>query len=203
MSSILAFSLFALVASITPGPTTLLVLTNSHHYGLRKVWPLIIGSCVSATIIVLLTGLGAGEVIRQWPLLKGLMTWGGALWLSWLSWQLYHASMAVDAKTQSAPAGWRTGATLQLINPKTWMMAMAVSSVYMGAASDWHYTMLLSVIFLLIAIPCLFCWALLGKGARRWLNHPVLSVWFSRSLAIVLLISVWWSLWLDLSATSV
>ena len=199
MSSVFAFSLFAFVASITPGPTTLLVLTNSHHYGIRKVLPLIMGSCFSATAIVLLTGLGAGEVINQWPLIKLIMTWGGALWLSWLAWQLYHASMAIQSAGSDAPAGWRTGAVLQFINPKTWMMAIAVSSVYMGVSSDWQYTSLLAFIFLLIAIPCLFCWALLGRGASRWLNNQKQQMWFTRLLAILLLASVWWSVWLDLN----
>lgn len=33
--NIMPFLLFAFVASITPGPTNILVLTNSQHYGVK------------------------------------------------------------------------------------------------------------------------------------------------------------------------
>ncbi len=34
--SLIPFLLFAFVASITPGPTNILVLTNSQHFGVKK-----------------------------------------------------------------------------------------------------------------------------------------------------------------------
>lgn len=35
--SLIPFLLFAFVASITPGPTNILVLTNSQHFGVKKI----------------------------------------------------------------------------------------------------------------------------------------------------------------------
>ena len=44
----LAFMLFAFVASITPGPTNFLVLSNSASHGLRAALPIILGAGAGA-----------------------------------------------------------------------------------------------------------------------------------------------------------
>ena len=49
MAHLLPFLLFSLVASITPGPTNILVLGHSARYGLRSALPLVAGGCVAAS----------------------------------------------------------------------------------------------------------------------------------------------------------
>ena len=53
MSQLLPFVLFAFVASITPGPTNILVLSNSSRFGLGAAMPIIFGACSAAALIVL------------------------------------------------------------------------------------------------------------------------------------------------------
>ena len=84
--NLLPFLLFAFVASITPGPTNILVLANSQHFGVKNTVPAILGGCIAASAIVLVSGAGAGEVLRQYPLIRQVMSWAGVLWLSWMSW---------------------------------------------------------------------------------------------------------------------
>ncbi|RMT07189.1 hypothetical protein ALP55_04388 [Pseudomonas coronafaciens pv. oryzae] len=48
-------------ASITPGPTNILVLSNSARFGWRAVVPLILGTCTGAALLVLLVGMGLGH----------------------------------------------------------------------------------------------------------------------------------------------
>ena len=55
--NLLPFMLFAFVASITPGPTNILVLSNSARYGLKAALPIILGACVAAAGIVLAVAL--------------------------------------------------------------------------------------------------------------------------------------------------
>lgn len=197
MTSILAFTLFAIVASITPGPTNILVLTNSSRFGLAKSWPLILGSCSAAALIVLLTGFGLGGLLLEYSLLKEVMAWSGALWLTWMSWKLSQSDLELDSKEVMIIAGWKSGALLQIINPKTWMMALAVSSIFLGG-SRWIETAMLAGIFFLVAIPCLICWAYLGVSSKKWFKSPRQQLWFNRGLSLMLLFSVWWSMWLDM-----
>ncbi|MNF18926.1 hypothetical protein D3C80_2233230 [compost metagenome] len=45
--------------------------------------------------------------------------------------------------------------------------------------------------FLLVALPCMAAWAVLGVGSARWLQAPWRLRVFNQVLAGVLLVSAW------------
>lgn len=95
-----------------------------------------------------------------------------------------------------ARLGWVGAASLQLINPKTWMMALAVASVFAGNGEQRLGLVLhLSAAFFLVSMPCLGVWALLGAGSTRWLRSPRAMQRFNRCMALLLLGSAWMSVW--------
>jgi threonine/homoserine/homoserine lactone efflux protein len=191
----LPFMLFAFVASITPGPTNILVLSNSARYGLAAALPIIFGACASAALIVLLVGTGAGASLVALPLLQTAMRWIGVTWLSYLAWQIFRVpAQPFAAQNDNRRLGMVGAASLQLINPKTWMMALAVVSVFAGGGEQrWLHVAWLSLTFFLISLPCLGAWALLGAGSTRWLRSPHSFQLFNRCLAVLLLVSAWLS----------
>lgn len=77
MQSLVPFLLFAVVASITPGPTNILVLSNSQRHGLAAAWPIVLGACAAVAALILLLGLGLGELLRRHPLLQQGLAWLG------------------------------------------------------------------------------------------------------------------------------
>ena len=139
MASLLPFLLFAFVASITPGPTNILVLSHSSRRGLIATLPIIFGACAAAALIVLLVGLGAGETLLRFPRVQQAMAWGGVLWLSWLAWQIFRSpppSLAPNAAQEQGLSVFGA-ALLQLVNPKLWVMvAGAVVTYGSGSAGD-------------------------------------------------------------------
>lgn len=193
--TLLPFLLFAFVAAITPGPTNILVLSNSARYGLLAAVPIIFGACASAAILVLLVGTGAGSSLTAWPAAQTVMQWVGVAWLSYLAWQIFRApAVAISAQHTQARLGWLGAASLQWINPKTWMMALAVVSVFAGRGEDrLAQVMTLSAVFFLVSLPCLGVWALLGAGSSRWLRSPRAMQRFNRCMAFLLLGSAWLS----------
>ncbi|VVO42786.1 LysE family translocator [Pseudomonas fluorescens] len=191
----LPFILFAFVASVTPGPTNILVLSNSARYGLAAAVPIIFGACASASIIVLLVGAGAGSSLAALPAVQTAMQWIGVTWLSYLAWQIFSTpATGLEANDIEARLGWAGAASLQLINPKTWMMALAVVSVFAGDDEQrLGHVLYLSLAFFLISLPCLGVWALLGAGSTRWLRSPRAMQRFNRCMALLLLGSAWLS----------
>ncbi|MGF6127691.1 threonine/homoserine/homoserine lactone efflux protein [Pseudomonas frederiksbergensis] len=193
--TLLPFLLFAFVASITPGPTNILVLSNSARYGLKAALPIIFGACASAATIVLLVGTGAGSSLTSLPGVQAAMQWAGVAWLSYLAWQIFFApAEALTPQHTQARLGMVGAASLQLINPKTWMMALAVVSVFAGAGEQrLVHVAYLSLVFFMISLPCLGVWALLGAGSTRWLRSPRAMQRFNRLMALLLLVSAWLS----------
>jgi threonine/homoserine/homoserine lactone efflux protein len=196
--TLLPFLLFAFVASITPGPTNILVLSNSARYGFKAALPIIFGACASAALIVLLVGSGFGQALNANHGVQLAMRWVGVVWLTFLAWQMFGTPVEVSTSDTPADNHRRLGlwgaAGLQLINPKTWAMALAVASVFTVHSEDRIiHTLYLSIAFFLVAIPCLGCWAALGIGSSRVLRSALTIRRFNRCMALLLLGSAWLS----------
>lgn len=193
MESLLPFLLFSFVASITPGPTNILVMSHSSRRGLTATLPIIFFACLAATLVVLAVGLGLGETLLQFPRVQQLMAWAGVLWLSWLAWQISHSTPpSFDPQTAHDDELSAFGAALlQVINPKVWMMAIAVASVFAGSGDKALRMLILSLAFMLVCLPCMTLWALLGVGSARVLRSPQAFKRMNAGLAVLLLISAW------------
>ncbi|CAH0188605.1 LysE family translocator [Pseudomonas brassicacearum] len=198
MDQLLPFALFAFVASITPGPTNILVLSHSSRFGLATTVPIILGACAAAALLVLVVGTGLGDVLARHATVQTLLSWAGIAWLSWMAWQIFSApaqAIDPDRPVEGPRLGLAGAAGLQLVNPKTWMMALAVVSVFAGAEADRTVRVLwLSLAFFAISIPCMTAWAYLGRGAARFCRSAVAMGRFNRVMAVMLLVSAWLTL---------
>jgi threonine/homoserine/homoserine lactone efflux protein len=198
MQTFLPFVLFAFVASITPGPTNILVLTNSSRHGLLRTAPIVLGACGGAALLVLMVGTGLGDMLARHVQIQTVMSWIGIGWLTWLAWQIFSAPVeAIDpAKNLDGPRlGLWTAASLQLVNPKTWMMALAVVSVFAGSDTDRMLRVAwLSLTFFLVAVPCMAAWAYLGVSAAKFCRSAQGMKRFNQAMAVLLLVSAWLTL---------
>jgi len=76
-----------------------------------------------------------------------------------LAWKLsISKGIGYTKSAEQAPMGWRSGVILQFVNPKTWMMALSVSTTFMGGSDSKSVIALYSAIFFVIVTPCLACW---------------------------------------------
>lgn len=195
METFLPFVVFAFVASITPGPTNILVLTNSSRHGLLRTLPIVLGGCAGAALMVLMVGAGLGDVLAHHQRVQTTMAWVGIAWLTLLAWQIFNApAQAIDPHTLAI--GPRIGlwgaATLQLVNPKTWMMALAVLSVFANTETDRMLrVMWLSVTFFVVSIPCMSAWAWLGVSAAKFCRSAHSMKRFNQGMALLLVVSAW------------
>ena len=101
MNNLYAFICFAFVASITPGPTNFLILSQGSRLGVLKTLPVVISASIGAAALVCLTGMGVGKALLAYPFLKALMTWTGVVWLTLLSWQIASHSVAENSHAPS------------------------------------------------------------------------------------------------------
>ena len=85
---------------------------------------------------------------------------------------------------------------MQLLNPKSWFMALATVSLFMpadGVDRSYGAALLLWAGIAGSAGMCL--WATCGTGLRRWLDRPQRRTLFNRGMAVALLLTAAWALW--------
>ncbi|MCY1550804.1 hypothetical protein D9M68_870830 [compost metagenome] len=131
----------------------------------------------------------------DYPLVQRAMAWCGCVWLTHLAWQIFRSADAgIDTELPARRLGFVGAAGLQVVNPKTWMMALAVVGVFVGeGASPVRYGVF-ALVFFLVAIPCLGVWAYMGVGAAKFLRSAQGMKRLNQSMAVLLLIATWASL---------
>ncbi|SKA34520.1 LysE family translocator [Consotaella salsifontis] len=190
-AQLLPFVTFAFVASITPGPSNLLILGNSVRYGFAAALPIVCGACAGSAALVLFVGFGAGAWLAAHPGVQTVMGWAGTLWLSYLAWQIACKPPADIRTAADRPTGGWMAAALQIANPKSWSMALAVVSVFAGANADLPRYAFLSAVFLMVSAPCLTIWAVLGSRAGGRLRSATSAKALNVILGAALFASAW------------
>lgn len=194
---VIGFILFAIVASFTPGPTNILVMACAARRGLGAVLPLVAGSACGAAGMVWAAGLGLTAPLSAHPWVQHLLSAVGIAWLGRLAWQLFRSAgepAGVDSVRQACP-GALTGAGLQLVNPKTWMMALAVVGVFAPAqGATVSGASGRAAVFLIIAAAGLTSWALIGRYGIGGAASPGRQRLFNRAMAVLLLFAAGLSL---------
>jgi threonine/homoserine/homoserine lactone efflux protein len=88
VTTLLLFSIVALVTIATPGPTVLLALSNGSRYGVRRSLPGMLGAVASDVVLVTAVALGLGALLAASEFWFSALKWVGAAYLAWLGVQL-------------------------------------------------------------------------------------------------------------------
>lgn len=192
MADLLTFLLFAVVASITPGPNTVMVAAGAANHGLRATVPHMLGISLGFPALVVLVGLGLAGPLSHAPALHLALRWIGAAWLVWIAWTLARAPAAKGAQGEQAPSmGFAAAALFQWVNPKAWLLAVTTATTYTVPGGDLpRQVLVLALIFAAVSMPCLGFWAAIGAGAGRALRTPGRMRAFNVAMAVLLVASV-------------
>jgi len=193
-----AFLTFGFASAGTPGPNNMMLAASGATFGLRRTVPHIAGIAIGFPAMIAAVGLGLGEVFRLFPVVQEVLKWVGSAYLLYLSWKIATAAgtSPEEAKAQARgkPLTFWQAAAFQWVNPKAWTMVMAMMSVYAGRNSSYTAdVILMSVMFVGVAVITATAWAVVGVGAGRLLS-PARLVWFNRIMAALMaasLVMVW------------
>lgn len=191
---LLAFSLFAMVTSITPGPNNIMLLASGVNFGFRATLPHMLGISLGFLILILAIGFGLAEVFSRFPWLYSVLKWAGAAYLLYLAWRIAISGPPEDANpdTRSAkPMSLVGAAAFQWVNPKAWVMAISTFSAYVPTSSGTAAIIIAAVLFALICLPSVGIWTLFGSGLRRFLQVRRNLIAFNYSMAGALVLSLY------------
>jgi threonine/homoserine/homoserine lactone efflux protein len=160
---LLAFVVFAIVTSITPGPNNVMLTATGANVGFRRGLPHVAGVSLGFALMLFLVAAGLGAAILDSPEAMRMLRYAGIAVLLWLSWKIATAGRPGEAKRER-PIGFFTAAAFQWINPKAWLIcAGAVSGFLQEGAGAVPQAALFGLIFVLAGAPCMMIW--LGFGA--------------------------------------
>lgn len=194
-----ALLVLATAMSFTPGPNTTLATALAANQGFRHALPFVCAVPVGWGALLLVCALGLGALVLALPWLGWTVRIGGVAYLLWLASKLTRARQLGEANAELLHVGFWQGVTLQFVNIKAWMLALAIVGGWIAGRADATQRLVLVVpIMLGFAFASNCCYALVGSALRTWLTGPngdgQRLVWFNRGMAVVLLVTALWML---------
>jgi threonine/homoserine/homoserine lactone efflux protein len=171
MTQLLPMMMYCFVMSITPGPNNLMLTASGANFGYRLTLPQVLGCVAGNVALTMIACNGLGQLFVAFPVAQAVLRTGGALYLVWLAWKLAQARMG-DAQALR-PLTFLEGVMFQAFNPKSWIRAITLASVFMPAgANPLTAGLMISLIGGVIGFPCISAWALFGVAMRSVLTDP-------------------------------
>ncbi len=181
---------FAFVTSITPGPNNMMLLASGANFGKRRTLPHMLGVGIGFVVMMVLIGLGLIQVFDRYPVSFDILKWGGLAYMVWLAFRIATQVPKVpEPNPQARPITFLQDCALQWVNPKAWSMAVNAITLY-TAQQSLPGIALAAVVFGLVNIPSVACWAMLGQQMRRFLTSTARLRAFNITMAVLLVLTL-------------
>lgn len=171
MNELLPILTYCALMSGTPGPNNMMLVASGAHHGYRRTLPAILGMVSGVALLTFVMCLVLGALFIAWPALHAALRLAGTLYMLVLAWRLVGQPVALDRPPQAL--GFVQAALFQAVNPKSWLRAVTVASVFMPAQFSLPAGALtVSLAGAVVGFPCISGWALFGSGIGRLLSSP-------------------------------
>ena len=168
LDTALALVAFAFVMSASPGPGNFLLLASGANFGFTRSLPLILGISFGFLAMVFAVSMGFGQVLKAHPGAAMALRFACGVYVLWLAARIARSRSlgAGGAGHIDRPFTFFQAASLQLLNPKAWAVALTASVTYLSADATVSSLLLLIAIFALVNLPTIGLWAVSGHWLR-------------------------------------
>ncbi|MET0100984.1 MAG: LysE family translocator [Sedimenticola sp.] len=185
-----SFIAFTLVALVTPGPNSLMLLTSGVNYGFRRTIPHILGIVLGFALMIFLVGVGLMQIFDIYPVTYDFLKVFSIAYLLYLAWKIAVSTSHCEAEKSAKPFTFLQAALFQWVNPKAWAIALAIISLY-TPSRDLVFISIIFISFVVMGLPVVSFWALLGKQMQHILTNPIRLRTFNISMAAILVASLY------------
>ena len=103
IESWLLFSLAITIASISPGPNVLIVVTHSLRYGWKNTLATIFGNIIALFVIAVIASLGVSSILNANPVVFSILKSVGALYLIYMGIKILLATRKIGSIFEDMP----------------------------------------------------------------------------------------------------
>lgn len=194
LATLLAYTIAAILLTITPGLDTALVLRTAATEGPRRAWLAGAGILCGVAVWGVLVALGLGALLAASQLAFTILKWTGAAYLAWLGVRMilnprtrYAPEEEAQAAARRGSAFWR-GFLCNILNPKVGVFYVSFLPQFIPAGADAPlWTAMLVGIHAVLTVPwfalLIAATAPLGRALRR----PQVLKWLDRTIGAVFL----------------
>jgi cysteine/O-acetylserine efflux protein len=182
----LPLAIFLFSSMITPGPNNITGASMGLLHGYRKSYKFVLGVAAGFFIIMLLSGLLSGLLLKYIPGIERIVRLLGALYILWMAIGILRSSMAKDLAEQPL-LGFSRGLLLQFLNPKVMVVGLTLYSSFLASiASNYIWLVLSAAIIACFSFTFTSIWTMAGSILFQKLKKPILLRLINSALAVLL-----------------
>jgi len=182
----LPLAIFLFSSMITPGPNNITGASMGLLHGYRKSYKFVLGVAAGFFIIMLLSGLLSGLLLKYIPGIERIVRLLGALYILWMAIGILRSSMAKDLAEQPL-LGFSRGLLLQFLNPKVMVVGLTLYSSFLASiTSNYIWLVLSAAIIACFSFTFTSIWTMAGSILFQKLKKPILLRLINSALAVLL-----------------
>ncbi len=204
IESFTAYFFILFIATVTPGPTSLLAINHGLNHGVGKTVYSGLGNLLGNILMALVSMLGLGAVLLASGFIFSIIKWTGILYLIYIGTRSIigsfhdHASNEHKAKSKPHKKNDRLfidGFIIAVGNPKGILFFTALFPQFINMKSATTNSFFIIFITLaIVAFGCYMLYALFGvklsrlfqiQQFKRWFNRITGSIFIGTGLALV------------------
>ncbi len=183
VATVAAFWVVSMLFVLTPGADWAYAISAGLRH--RRVGPAVSGLLSGHVLATVVVAAGVAALLAGSPAVLGVLTVAGAGYLVWLGVQMLRHPSTVHAGTEVVGgSAWRQavkGFGISGLNPKVFLLFLALLPQFVVATAAWPVTAQILVLGLVHVVNCGVVYTGVGLGARKVLGaRPTAARWVSR-----------------------
>jgi threonine/homoserine/homoserine lactone efflux protein len=185
-----AFVAAAIPGFFTPGPNNLMLMASSAKFGFGRTIPHGLGVTIGFALMVVLVGLGLGEVFALFPWLEMVLKVLAAINLLYLAWTLLGLKIK-DENAGDRPLTFIQAAGFQWVNPKAWALAVSFVAMVVDAGPGRFFGIaVVGLACLVIGALSSPTWMVFGDRLEKFLKRTGSERFLGIVMAVLVVASV-------------
>ena len=189
--NITSFLMYCFIITVTPGPTNIVILSTTQHFGIKRGLHFSYGSTIAFFILLVLSAF-LNTLFSTWiPRVLLIMQIIGTTYMIYLAYQIYKMDTSSDSNNKTG--NFSSGFLLQFLNPKVVLFTMTVIPSFILPYYNSFLALSLSVITItIIGLIAFLLWVLFGAIFKQFLqDHKKIVNGFMALCLIYAAVMIW------------
>jgi threonine/homoserine/homoserine lactone efflux protein len=189
-SQLISLLLFGIAASLSPGPNNIMTSYTAFNFGIKKTIPTMLGVVIGWTLLVILLQIGSLAVFQKFEIIQKMVRFFGSIYLIYMAYKISFSSIKSE-KLSPKPVTFLNTFFFQFVNPKSIIIALAAISMFINPQENLiRDSIILTIIFFLMAVGSQTAWCLMGKYLRKFATSEEFIRNFNYTMSFLLIVCV-------------
>lgn len=178
-----SFLIYCTIATFTPGPTNIVILSTVHQAGAKKAMNYTFGATIGFALLLVISALLNTILMAILPKIILVMQMLGSGYMFYLAYQICRLDPSKTTLNQTAT--FLSGFLMQFLNPKVVLFTLTVIPAFIMPSHDSNSAITLGIMFItLIGFLAFMTWVLFGAVFKAFIQKY--NKTFNRLMALSL-----------------